>query len=513
MKNFVIAILSLVCTQLFAQKGISSINGFKYAYVDILVYENEQLDIYGITQYLRNELTKKGLVVLSDNRANWPKDAVQNPCLVGLWEPNHSPGGIPNSANAGYVLKNCKDEIVYEGTGFSTRFGAYYPQNVPFAMKKAFKPIQEFYYRFTEKLVPEIQFPVVESTDETEQSLRTYYAENRIEPIEGIYKSYQSDRLGYYKIGIKKRDDKFIAIILDSDFKHWKSGEIKAYFEPTSMRNIFSTKWLMSNKVSIETFSELETLGLLTIEFENAQTKEKEFSKFIKLYPISENSTSSLKPSDNNDIKSTGSGFAITVNGVIATNAHVIEGGKTFQVSFSNELGNFTYQAKTLLKDVNNDIALLKIDDIKFKRFNPIPYSLDEKTEIGESVFTIGYPLNSIMGDNYKVTNGIVSANSGIEDDVRFLQISVPLQAGNSGGPLFDKNGNVVGLTTAKLNSKSIGTSVENVNYAIKASYLLNIIKMIPDIPYESGNSHLTDRELKEQVKILKNYVCLIKVY
>lgn len=513
MKRLIILILSLACNQSFAQKGVGAINGFKYAYVEMLVYEDNQLDVYGVTQYLGNELTKKGLIMLNDNRANWPKDAEQNPCLIGHWYPNHSPGGIPNSANAGYVIKNCKDEIVYEQTGFSTRFGAFYPQNVPFAMKKAFKSMQELNYKFNEKLVPEIEFPNVESTSETEQSLRTYFNENRIEPIEGIYKSYQSDRLGYYKIGIKKRDDKFIAILIESDFKHWKQGEIKAYFETTSIRNIFSTKWLMGNKVSTETFSEIESKGILSIELENPQTEEKEFSKFIKLYPVSDNSTSSSKPSDNSDMKATGSGFAITVNGIIATNAHVIEGGENFQVSFSNELGNFTYQAKTLLKDVNNDIALLKIDDIKFKSFESIPYSIDEKTEIGESVFTIGYPLSSIMGDNYKVTNGIISANSGIDDDVRFLQVSVPLQAGNSGGPLFDKSGNIVGLTTAKLNSKAVGTSVENVNYAIKASYLLNVIKMVPDIPYETRKSYLTDRELKDQIKILKNYVCLIKVY
>ena len=502
-------LLILICNSTFAQKGVEAINGFKYADVAILEYGNGREDIYGVTEYLKNELGKKGLIILESNSDDWPQEAKKDPCLVGQWFPSNSPGGIPNSANAGYKIKNCKNEIVYEEEAFSTRFGAYYPQNSLLAIKKSFKSILSFNYRFNKTLTPTIDFPTVESTTETEQSLKTYFAENRIDPIEGIYKSYQSEAMGYYKIGIKKRDDKYIAIIIESDLKHWKPGEVKAYFEVTSIKNIFSTSWLMGNKIKTETFSEFESEGILSIELDDPQAKDKAQSKFVKLYPSSITSVSS-KPSN---IKATGSGFAIAPNGVIATNAHVIEGSDKFEVSFSNELGNFTYQAKVLLKDASNDIALLKIDDAKFKEFSEIPYTINEKTDIGEQVFTIGYPLNSIMGDNYKVTNGIISANSGIGDDIRFLQISVPLQPGNSGGPLFDKSGNVVGLTTAKLNSDAVRTSVENVNYAIKASYLLNVLKMIPDKSSSTSKSQLIDKELKDQVKILKNYVCLIKVY
>ena len=131
----------------------------------------------------------------------------------------------------------------------------------------------------------------------------------------------------------------------------------------------------------------------------------------------------------------------------------------------------------------------------------------------GENVFTIGYPMNSIMGNNYKVTNGIVSSLSGISDDIRYMQISVPLQPGNSGGPLFNKDGNVLGITSAKLNEKAVGISIENVSYAIKATYLINLYKMLPNIPDLITKSTLNGLELKDQVKILKDYVCLINIY
>jgi len=116
------------------------------------------------------------------------------------------------------------------------------------------------------------------------------------------------------------------------------------------------------------------------------------------------------------------------------------------------------------------------------------------------------------MGTNYKVTDGIVSAISGIEDDMRYYQISVPLQPGNSGGPLFNNQGDVIGITTARLNSQAIGADIENVNYAIKISYLLILYNMLPNAEKLSTSPTNTKKELQDQVKILKNYVCLIKV-
>ena len=116
------------------------------------------------------------------------------------------------------------------------------------------------------------------------------------------------------------------------------------------------------------------------------------------------------------------------------------------------------------------------------------------------------------MGTNYKVTDGIISAKSGIADDVRYYQISVPLQPGNSGGPLFNSEGNIIGITSAKLNSKAAGTVIENVNYAIKSIYLTGLMNILPDLNIPTPSIQLTNKELKDQVKILKNYVCIINI-
>ncbi len=177
-------------------------------------------------------------------------------------------------------------------------------------------------------------------------------------------------------------------------------------------------------------------------------------------------------------VVSTGSGILVSKDGVVANNAHVVKGGTTYEVSMSNELGSFDYNAKLLKTDYENDVALLQIDDQNFRGFRALPYKLNHKADVGEAVFTIGFPMSEVMGDNFKVTNGIVSSETGIKDDVRYYQISVPLQPGNSGGALFNSEGDVVGLTTSRLNEEAVGTSIENVNYAIKVAYVTNLLYM-----------------------------------
>jgi S1-C subfamily serine protease len=275
------------------------------------------------------------------------------------------------------------------------------------------------------------------------------------------------------------------------------------------MKDLYSVKWHMGNKEPFETFGLLENEVILSIEFKDIKTGEKKQDKFIKMYPAASGDVTFKK--DNS--KSSGSGFFITTGGVIATNAHVIEGASIIQVTVANEIGSFTYEAKVLLVDSKNDVALLQVNDEKFKGLTSIPFGISENSDVGSKVFTIGYPLNDVMGSNYKVTDGIISSKSGIGDDVRYYQISVPLQPGNSGGPLFNKEGNVIGITSARLNGQALGTQIENVNYAIKSSYLLNLYNMLPNSTKLSAISTLGSKELQEQVKILKNYVCLIKVF
>jgi S1-C subfamily serine protease len=203
---------------------------------------------------------------------------------------------------------------------------------------------------------------------------------------------------------------------------------------------------------------------------------------------------------------STGTGFLINKTGVIATNHHVINGAKTITVLLDGK----EYLASILSSDKTNDIALIQLHG--FDALESIPYSISTDYEIGDDVFTIGYPNTSVMGKNYKMTNGVINSLSGIQDDVTFMQISVPIQPGNSGGPLFNKKGQIVGITTSTLNpffiayySRSIP---QNVNYAVKSDYLNIIAKKY----VEKSDKNLEHMSLSEKTKLLNKYVAYIEV-
>ena len=341
--------------------------------------------------------------------------------------------------------------------------------------------------------------------DENETSLKMYLDSSKLDKIEGIYKTVSGT---YYKLGIKKIDDVYVAINLESETKGFKKGDVKAIFEQSVVDGVFSTKWFMSDKSPNQTIATMESAALIKILLPTGLAGSNEETFLMKMYPPLQNKDKKSSIS----VLSSGSGFVVSSNGLIATNAHVIENAKSISVKFKTDIGTMVYNAKVELVDNRNDVAILKIDDVKFTAINVIPYSLIEKSEIGEKVFTIGYPLNDIMGSNYKLTDGLISSNTGIGDDLRYYQISVPIQPGNSGGPLFNNEGTIVGLTSAKLNSKTVGTNVENVNYAIKIQYLNNILNMIPSYKLLVSDSSLKGKELKEQVKVLKNFICLIEV-
>lgn len=200
-----------------------------------------------------------------------------------------------------------------------------------------------------------------------------------------------------------------------------------------------------------------------------------------------------------------GSGFAL-YNGYICTNYHVIDGAKSIEIHGIQ--GDFTtsYSAKVVASDKFNDLAILKVNDADFTGFGSIPYKVKTSmSEVGEDIFVLGYPLTTTMGDEIKLTTGIVSSRTGYQGDVSLYQISAPIQPGNSGGPLFDNQGNLIGIVSAK------HTGAENVGYAIKASYLKNLMESSLGEGILPINNTVSSLPLPGKVKKLKNFVYFIK--
>ena len=171
-------------------------------------------------------------------------------------------------------------------------------------------------------------------------------------------------------------------------------------------------------------------------------------------------------------------GFFVTEDGYLVSNHHVIkDAGEIFLVTSAA-----TIPATVVKVDEVGDLALLKATG----QFSALPVTDSRKAKLGSPVVTVGFPGAPLMGFSPKYSRGDIAGLSGVFDDPVRLQISVPLQPGNSGGALLDNCGNVVGVVSQKIDAEktfeSLGALPENVNYAIKSRYLLRLLASVPEL-------------------------------
>jgi S1-C subfamily serine protease len=164
--------------------------------------------------------------------------------------------------------------------------------------------------------------------------------------------------------------------------------------------------------------------------------------------------------------------------------------------------------------DKANDVALLKVDG----KFTALPVALSRGVRLGESVFTIGFPNIELQGFAPKLTKGEISSLTGMQDDPREFQISVPVQPGNSGGPLVNQNGNVVGIVEAQLSDiatlQTTGSLPQNVNYAIKSSALNLLLESAPEVSAKVTEPKPDkDRKFEDVETEAESAVALVLVY
>jgi S1-C subfamily serine protease len=205
-----------------------------------------------------------------------------------------------------------------------------------------------------------------------------------------------------------------------------------------------------------------------------------------------------------------GSGVIISKFGHILTNNHVVQGVKEIEIEVLYDEKIRKFKAEVVTVDKSNDLAILKISNLDFNGFNDIPYNFNNNiSQVGTKVYAYGYPLAlSIMGKEIKVTDGIISSKSGFAGDITTYQVTAAIQPGNSGGPLFDDLGNLIGITSSGIN-KSIA---DNVSYAIKIAYAKNLIDMLPNKIELPSSIELKTLSLVDQIKALSKFVALIKV-
>jgi len=182
---------------------------------------------------------------------------------------------------------------------------------------------------------------------------------------------------------------------------------------------------------------------------------------------------------------SSGTGFFVSDSGHVLTNHHVIDSCTVLKVS---TVSGQEATARIIAKDKTNDLAILKTT------LSPaVVPALRPQARLGEAVYVFGFPLSGILATSGNFTSGSITAVSGIGDDTRLVQISAPVQPGNSGGPLLDKFGNVVGVIVSKLNALNVAAATQdipqNVNFAIKTAIAANFLESSNAMPADAPRS------------------------
>ena len=204
-----------------------------------------------------------------------------------------------------------------------------------------------------------------------------------------------------------------------------------------------------------------------------------------------------------------GTGFFISEDGFLVTNEHVVKDAAQVRLVTSAGL----ISAKVVKVDAANDLALLKAEG----KFSPLPVASSRSVKLGATVATVGFPNIGLQGFAPKLAKGEIASLSGAGDDARYFQISVPVQPGNSGGALVDERGNVVGVVSAKLNARvmlaTVGTLPENVNYAVKSSFLLGFLESVPEVAAKLKEPRTKAQNFEDVVKSAEQAAVLVLVY
>ena len=283
-------------------------------------------------------------------------------------------------------------------------------------------------------------------------------------PIEGLWAATDESEL---RLGIVSVGDGvgFVAVVLESPRSFWQPGMVKARFRTAADPRTFSVVWRAEN------WNELTGLASLT---DNTLTVSvgRETLGFLKLSP---SVTGGLRTNggdrDTGFVQRAGTAFIVHPDGLLLTAHHVIDGATSISVSCNGEPAVL---ATVTSSSVATDLAILEASgELGTDSF--LRLSSQRVPSLGDTVFTIGYPTPDLLGIDPKYTNGTVSALSGLRGDASFLQISVPIQPGNSGGALVNDDGDVIGVVVATASApafiRATDSIPQNINWAVKTAF------------------------------------------
>lgn len=322
-----------------------------------------------------------------------------------------------------------------------------------------------------------------------EKAIEGYLQGRELASVEGIW--VWSDN--HYEVAITRNNRNpekqkypeydFVGLITDSRESSWERGDVKLLLKETASPAVYSGAYFMRNGSEVGTAFVMSNPNLIEAAVPSGPYGIQEKVLLLRMYPKVGTTGGAA-----GGVTSSGTGFFVTPE-IVATNYHVVADAK----ELSLKIGQSKLKVDLLIQDAQNDLALLKLSQTEngvvgatFRSsIGCLSVPAAENAKPGQKVFVLGYPLKGTLGSRVTISQGIINSTVGLHDDPRLMQISVPIQPGNSGSPLLDERGKVIGIVTSTLNNKYLyqkqGVIPQNVNFAVKAAYLKALLSMTPN--------------------------------
>ena len=287
-------------------------------------------------------------------------------------------------------------------------------------------------------------------------------------------------------------------------------GFCYAYGEGVSKDLVTAYKWwslaaAQGRDIAKKNIPKIEVL-MTAVQISRAQLLAHEFKPLAPPAVVTDIASTAISESRS---ESSGTGFFITEDGYFITHQRIAgEGARVRLVTEASLIA-----AMVVKVDKANDLALLKAEG----KFTALPVITSRGVRLGATAITVGFPNIGLQGFAPKLAKGEIASLAGAQDDARHFQISAPIQPGNSGGALVDERGNVIGVVVAKLNQKAAlatsGTLAENVNYAVKSSFLLGFLESVPEVAAKLKEPTVQARKFEDVVRAVEQAAVLVLVY
>ncbi len=355
-------------------------------------------------------------------------------------------------------------------------------------------PDERVYFEQLRKTNPEIDQMVVEHTFFLQQM-------NRFDEVRNLKNTLNETHIHLAEKGLIKSPrlkGKARVIYLYNRYK--KVSAIAASIAGITALTISALVW----SVSPEKPSHRSDIVALSRNIQNIDQKVDQIQKKNQELDHKINQATTGTALEPIQYKSGGTGFMIDARGYIVTSEHIIQDARNIAVQAIN--GN-DLRAVVVYRDAERDIAILKIEDENYKSPGTVPYQLKKTgADIAEPIFTLGFPRNDIVyGEGY------LSAKTGYKGDTLSCQITVPANRGNSGSPILNHNGEVIGILSGKQ------SGAEGAVFAIHSKFIINAVNQVQEDSAHKNiklpsSSSLRGAERQQQVKRITEFVYMVKV-